>query len=116
MCRFFFVISLFFLISCKQNKPDEIPENILAKDKMILVLTDMHILESAINLNLVSANFTANDSVMFYNVFENNHTSKKQYEESLNFYKSHPKLLNELYDSVLVLLSRKQAEETGVKK
>ena len=115
MSRFFFLACIAFLISCKNNNQQEIPENILSKNQMIGILSDVYILESSINLNMVSTTINKGDSSLFYNVFENNKITKKQYEESLAFYKTHPELLNEIYDSVLTSFNQKKAEEMGKK-
>jgi len=116
MNRLFFLTCLVVFISCKNKNQAEIPSNILSKDEMVGVLTDVYILESSVDLNLVSGSVNKKDSSLFYDVFTNNKVTKKQYEESLAFYKIHPELLNEIYDSVLTSLNRKQAAETEVKK
>jgi len=116
MLRFFFPVIVLILISCSGNKREKIPATILPEDKMTSILVDIHLLQSAITLNLVKASPGKNDTVMFYNIFENNNITQKQFEESLDFYKTRPTLLNEVYDSVLVVLSRKEAEEKGSKK
>ena len=69
------------------------------------VLVDVHILEASMGLNMIRHNDTLhNDTNLFYNVFENNHITKKQYDESMEYYMKHPELLNDVYDSVLVRL------------
>jgi len=44
-----------------------------------------------------------------------NNITKKQYDDSYNFYTQHPALLNEVYDLVLNDLSKMQAEVTNKK-
>ena len=72
---------------------------------MTEVLVDVHILEAATGLNVIQQNDTTHkDTNMFYNVFENNQVSKKQYDESMDYYMKHPDLLNQIYDSVIATL------------
>lgn len=102
--------SLSFIFSCISKK-ESVPENIISKEKMISVLLDVHLLESSINLSYIKPQLKGNDTTAFYNVFKNNNITKTEYEESLVFYKSRPKLLNEIYDSVLVKISLLESEE-----
>ncbi len=106
-------IILFFyltaMLSCKEKKDMTIPENIIAKDKMTAVLLDVHILEASMGLNMIRTNDTIkSDTNLFYTVFENHQITKKQYDESMDFYMKNPKLLDEVYDSVLVKLEEKK--------
>jgi hypothetical protein len=96
------------LLACKPKKEDSIPENILPKEKMIPVLADVQVLESLMSLNMLQVSDVSKDTVLFYDIFKNNNITKKQYDESMIFYKDHPLLLNEIYDSVLVRLSDKK--------
>lgn len=103
-------VLLIATFSCNLKR-EEIPENILIPSKMTDVLVDVNILEASIGLNLIKENDTiSKDTNLFYNVFENNRITKKQYDESMNYYMHHPELLNEIYDSVLVRLDAEKAQ------
>ena len=116
MTRYFLLVFAILSFSNCSNNEDKIPKGILSKEKMTAVLLDVHILESSMNMSLVKQNIKTNDTTTFYPVFKSNSITKKEYEESLAFYKSKPKLLNEIYDSVLVLISTMQAEKVEIKK
>lgn len=101
---------LLIFFACTEKKEVKIPDNILSKEKMTAVLTDVHIVEAMINLNLVRIGNTPQDTTNYYNIFKKNNTSRKQYEDSFKFYSDHPELFKEIYDGVLIELSKKQAE------
>ncbi len=88
-----------------------IPKDILSKENMVAILTDIHLAESAVTLK-----FTNKDTSMYqaaeYTDFicKNHKTTKEQFNKSYDFYISHPELLNKIYDDVLTELSKKQGE------
>lgn len=112
--RFLYVIIIYLLIgttiSCKEKEEIKVPDNILSKEKMTNVLTDFHIMEAAMNLNLMQDGNFSRDTIGFYTIFSNNKITKAEYKESFEFYSAHPELLNEIYEGVLTELSKKQAE------
>ena len=104
-----FACLLFF--SCSGKKAIVIPDNILSKQKMVEVMLDVHLLEASMSLNATSIdkNNPANPTADF-DVLKKNKISKKQYNESFDYYTQHPELLNEVYQLVLNDLSKMQAE------
>lgn len=105
-----FACLLFF--SCSGSKKEvNIPATILSKQKMVEVMVDVHLLEASMSLNATSVdvNNPATPTADF-DVLKKNNISKKQYDESFDFYSQHPELLNEVYEIVLNDLSKFQAE------
>jgi hypothetical protein len=106
------------LISCGNNKSVPIPDNVLSKEKMALVMTDMHLLEASMNLNIASA-LPANQNVdmeaKVQAVLKKNAVTKEQYETSFVFYSTHTELLSEIYTEVLNDLSKLQAKVANEK-
>ena len=76
-------------------------------------MVDIHLLEATMNsINITpdkvsSANATIPTAI---DVFKKNNISKKQYDESFDFYTKHPEILSEIYQLVLNNLSKMQAE------
>jgi Na+/phosphate symporter len=107
----FLLCSTFLFVLCTscgtEEKQTEIPPNILPKEKMVQVITDVHIAEAEANLRTLPDS-TSKETISFQKIFEKNSISKQQYEESLTFYVDHPKLLNEIYEEVLNELSKMQ--------
>jgi hypothetical protein len=112
------IIACVFLFSCSEKKPLSIPPTILPKEKMVEVMVDIHLLEASINLSISYAdkitpgnpNPTPN-----FDILTKNKITKKQYDDSFDFYTQHPELLNEVYEQVLSDLSKMQAQVTNKK-
>lgn len=104
-----FVFIFFVLFSCKE-KTIVIPDSILAKDTMVAVLVDIQLLE-AMKIKEGIKDSLSTDSILFqYSlIFNKQKITQEQFEQSLNFYKSNPELLEEIYDKAISELSRMQA-------
>jgi hypothetical protein len=107
-----------WLISCGNSKDISIPDNILSKEKMAQVMTDMHLLEASMNLNISStipANQATDTESKIAFILKKNAITKEQYETSFAFYTEHTELLSELYTEVLNNLSQLQAKVANEK-
>ena len=99
------LISIFFmiaLVSCTQ-KPDPLPEGILSEKEMINALADVHLLESAAQLNMLegvpSDSLTLRD---YYSaLFESKSYSLAAFDSSFAHYAKTPEVMERLMDSVL---------------
>ena len=109
MIKIIFFISTAFIISSCMEKEISIPENILKQKEMSSLLTDIHIAQSAINNKIVidSVNYTFNDYLNY--ILKQHKIKKKDFLSSLKFYSEHPDILQEVYDSVLISISRMEA-------
>lgn len=112
--NFFLLLTVFlllFLFSCGQEeKKVVIPSDVLLKEKMAKVLTDIHLAEAESNVKALPDSIPSK-KLSFQKIFDKNNISKEQYEKSLKFYIDHPKLLGEVYDKVLIELSKMQTEK-----
>lgn len=103
-----FLFAVIALISCGEKEATiEIPANILPKEKMVQVLTDVHLAEAEANLRTLPDS-TSKEPIGFQKIFDKDSITKKQYEESLTFYIDHPVLLDSIYTQVLNELSKMQ--------
>lgn len=102
---------VFLLCSCGQET-EKIPSDILSKEKMAQVITDIHIAEAETHL-LTFPDSSSNEKISFLKIFEKHHITKEQYETSLSFYIDHPEMLNEIYQKVLNELSKMQGKASG---
>lgn len=106
---FLLILCYLQFVSCGEEETAvPIPDNILSKEKMAQVITDIHIAEAEANLKTLPDS-TSKQPIGFQPIFEADSITKEQYEESLSFYIEHPKLLNEVYEDVLNELSKRQA-------
>lgn len=109
----FTVYCLLFLSSCGQEeKSVVVPVDVLPKEKMAQVLTDIHLAEAETNLKILpdsASTILMAIGIRLQKIFEKHEITKAQYEKSLSFYIDHPELLNQIYEKVLNALSKMQA-------
>ncbi len=99
-----------FLFSCGEEKKEvAIPADVLPKEKMAMVITDVHLAEASADLKTLPDS-SSTEKIGFQKIYEKNQISKAQYDTSLSFYVNHPELLNEVYEMVLNELSKRQGE------
>ena len=106
------ILCITFLYACSSIEDRvDIPDTVLSQEKMEEVMVDIHLLEAALNVSSFSR-----DQVVVNNINPNsdilkkNNITKKQYNESFDFYSKNPLLLAEVYQLVLNNLSKMQAE------
>ena len=95
--------------SCGENKTVSIPPNVLSKEKMTEVITDIHLAEAEASIRTFPDS-TSKEKLSFQKIFQNHSITKNQYDESLQFYMEHPEILDTVYDNVLNELSKMQGE------
>jgi Domain of unknown function (DUF4296) len=107
VCLFLFVITLG---SCSKNQ-EVIPDSVLKKEKMVLILSDLHLLEAQVQMS----NYNQNDSTKlivasaYKDIFLKNKVEAKQFQRSYEYYQVRPELMSEIYKDVITELSRRQA-------
>lgn len=99
----FFVCLLF--VACFNNKTNR-PDTVLSVQKMEEVMLDVNLLEATLNQNLTYTRQAASLAL----IYKKHNTTKKQYQESFDYYTLHLDSLNKIYELVLVDLSKLQAE------
>ena len=107
LSRFLFpLLFLFFLASCT-SKPVEIPPDVLSSNKLIPVLTDIHLAEAMLQIkNLGRSDSTRSIAYGYYaEIFRQHHITSEQFRRSMDFYMSQPELMSSIYDSVITQLS-----------
>lgn len=103
---FFFSLALF---SCGR-KEEGFPSEIISPDTMSKILTELHLAQSAIAVNAVndSSSYRMNDYQQF--ILEKYKIAKPKFLKSVEYYTSNPEVLTAVYDSVILELTRLQAE------
>lgn len=103
MYRFFVFILLTVFFSCIQQAEKK-PRHLLSDLQMIDALTEIHLLESAVKLNLIEG--LKNDSLNirdYYEVlFEMKPYSYKEFQESFTYFARRPSQMEAFLDSVLL--------------
>lgn len=93
-------VVLIGLLSCVSNQ--EAPEDILEKDKLAEILTDIHLAEARVaKMNLGSMD----SSVVVFNklqqdIWVKHSVDSALYKKSYAFYASNPELMTKLYETV----------------
>jgi Domain of unknown function (DUF4296) len=101
--RFFAVVYLLysfpFFYGCNNSSDTKVkkPEDLIKKETMVSILTDMHLLEGADALRLPVANkmYASQEKI-----FLKYGTNRESFKNSLNFYKNNLTDLQEIYDKV----------------
>jgi hypothetical protein len=105
---------LLILLSCNRESPilNSRPSGVLSKEKMIDLLVDINLAESALRVGLPAHNLPS-DSIyqksQFIKVFEKNEVKPDDFDKSLNYYTEHVEDLNEIYLEVINKLSMMEA-------
>lgn len=114
--NFFRTLLLFtcftFILSCKQEGKNTIPADVLDKEKMAEVMTDLQMMESAMRLNYhhQGDSLKIAEDKLILSVFEKNNVTEKQFDTSFEYYSSHPGEMEVIYESVINQLSEREAE------
>lgn len=105
MHRFFIVsIILLSLLGCEQNKPGK---ELIPPETLVPVLVDMHLLYSIQSSNAYRDLSRKVDSIDTHSyIFEKHHIDQAQFDSTIAWYSRHPKLFTDIYDQVVMQLSR----------
>lgn len=95
-------------MSCGAN--EEIPAEVIAKDKMVEVMTEIELTQALIRLKN-STQDTINEQQLFNEVYTAFDISENKFNTSLEYYCKDPKLLMNMYIQVMENLTKKQSEQ-----
>jgi hypothetical protein len=88
------------------------PTHLLSKSDMSSLLTQIHLLEAAVNLkNAQNQNQNRKDSLQYNDIFNKYQIDYAGFQENYKYYSSNPKELESIYDEVIGELTRMQAVE-----
>ncbi|MCD4679338.1 MAG: DUF4296 domain-containing protein [Bacteroidales bacterium] len=104
-----YFILLLFLLSCN-TKDKDIP-NILTREQMVDILTDIQIIEAKLAYEKKSAiKFEQLSKKYYESVFSKYNISREEFEESLFYYEKDIKELDNIYSDVITNLNKIQSE------
>lgn len=97
------------------NKSDDMPANLIPKEKMILILADVQITEAYLQ-NLKKAGHKIKDSSALYYkiVFKKNEITINSFEESLIYYRQDLAVLELIYTDVITRLNELKAKNEEI--
>lgn len=102
---------VWMLFSCQPTPSNTTPDYVLSEDKMVSVMVDMHLVETAANLKVFppdSAQQMYSDR--FASIFLTHQTTQAKYDSSLWYYATQTDRMNVIYDLVLEQLSELESE------
>ena len=104
------IFCILFLVGC-ENKSEVIPPGIISKDSMISIMADIHIAES--RLVVAGVIFKQKDikSAYMRKVLSEASVDTTRFLKSFDFYAARPVVFSEMYEQVIVEISKRQAEE-----
>ena len=104
---FLLAISLFSCSNALQTKPTDLIE----KDKMVLILTDLYIAEGLTSSSFLMKEFSSLPRNTFYNhIYKKYKVNRLQFDASLKFYSDDISSFEGLYQEVVNNLSKKEKE------
>lgn len=98
-------IAICILIATSCSSPVKRPKDIIAPDKMVLILTDVHLTEGAKTGRQVMGD-TLRVETYYQKVFNKYGTSLAQFNKSFAYYTKHPDEMNTIYEQVVESLNR----------
>ena len=111
MYRLFVFILLSVFFSCTEQAEKK-PTYLLSDAQMIDILTEIHLLESAVKLNLIEG--LKNDSLNirdYYDaLFMTKPYSYKEFQESFSYFSKRPSQMEVFLDSVLIRIQMMEFE------
>ncbi len=79
---------------------------VLSKEQMIQVLTDIHIAEAKVSDLAMSGDTVTITQAKYYQVvYDKNNTNAKQFENSYKYYTTQPVMLDSIYQQVITNLA-----------
>jgi hypothetical protein len=136
----FLIPFILFLCSCGQSAKPVVtaPDDLVPQSTMVEVLADVHLLEASLSIRSYSplppqmrnhlppefrhdsvspvSDPAKKDPLPYYNIFKEHKITQKQYDATMAWYAANPDKLNELYDQVIIELTKRQAEDRTGKK
>lgn len=104
------ILTLFVLfLSCSSGK-DNIPHDIIPKDKMMTILMDIHIAEAGVKIETSPDSTLAKANDYYHFIFRQNEVSEEDFRKSFRYYAKHPELLQSIYQTMLDEMSKKESE------
>jgi hypothetical protein len=116
-CLKYFSIAIvfMFLLACsnkeKEDKSEVLPtpENLIAEEKMVLILKDMHIAEAIINSGVQNTDSTFTPDALYNGIYAKHEVNKEDFDNSVSFYSATPHRNVLLYIDVVNALSELNA-------
>ena len=107
----YFILCVVLLVSCGDDK-DDIPKDIIGKEKMQKILWDIMLADQFstqyVSKDTVKSRVRTKTMELYEEVFRIHHTTKAEFQKSFKFYESHPDITKPMFDSLSARASRER--------
>ena len=96
------------LLGCNNDKPPkEWPDN----KELALILSDIYVADATMKQANIRRIDGRSDAPNYYkDILEKHNLTKQEFDTIMNWYSDHPKLLMQVYDNTITILSSKEAK------
>lgn len=106
------IVLVVFFASCGYQ--ENIPENVIPKEKMIEILVDIHLADGMFTNNNVRTFYATKDSANYYEmIFINHGFTRENFDTSVYYYSHNINEYNKIYIEVLNKLSERETNVKG---
>jgi ParB-like chromosome segregation protein Spo0J len=106
-----FLVVLFSLSCSRKEEVQPRPEQVLGKEELIAVLTDLQLVESILPFYQRDPGFEVKRITYFKAVFDKHHITREQLDKSLAYYQKDLKEYDDILAGVIERLSKMQGKE-----
>ncbi len=115
MKKLFFIFFSILLLSSCYNIHDESqnikPDDLIDQDKIVLVLVDVELAESALRQKQNFGHEITNEKEAYYaSIFKKHEVSREQFNRSMKYYETDLDAMDEIYEDVITQLSLLESE------
>ena len=108
------ILILLFSIQCQtegRNGVHPVPAGLIPADSMVRILVDVHLIESSLKTihTKKQDNERYTDSY-YHTLFEKHHITREQFLHSLEYYERDAKMLEKIYEDVIIELSKLESQ------
>ena len=103
-----FKILLFLVTLVSACEPNNKPKDLIEEKKMILIMTDLHIMDGYMSTIVYNDTMRRNTKNLYATIYKTHNTTQQSYEESLKYYSRKPALLDTMYNKVQALIDEKE--------
>jgi hypothetical protein len=107
----YFILCVTFFASCSDDR-DEIPKDVIAKDKMQKIFWDITLADQFsiqyLSKDTAKAKVRMETMKLYEEVFRIHHITKAEFQKSFQFYQSHPEISKSMFDSLSARANRER--------
>jgi hypothetical protein len=103
-----FKILLFLVTLVSACEPDNKPKDLIEEKKMILIMTDLHIMDGYMSTIVYNDTTRRNTKNLYATIYKTHNATQKSFERSLKYYSRKPALLDTMYNKVQALIDEKE--------